>query len=134
MENISHSLAGLALARAGLGGRNRLSGAALVLGSNLPDLDLLWSLRGRVAYLDEHRGVTHSLAGCVPLALALGLTLWAADRLLVTRSLAGGRFGVRRSSRADSPTGPPVVPDAGPLEGSPARLGPLFGLSLLAAL
>ena len=79
MENLAHTLAGLALARTGLA-RNRLETAVLVLGSNLPDIDLVWSMRSRAAYLDEHRGITHSLAGA-PLAgvLFAGL-VWTAAR------------------------------------------------------
>ena len=80
MENISHTLAGFALARAGLGGGRRLRTAALVVGSNLPDIDLLWSLRGGPAiYLGEHRGFTHSILGGALLALGLGTLLWAAE-------------------------------------------------------
>lgn len=73
MENAAHTLTGLALARAGLG-RTPLATAALVLGANLPDVDLLWSLRSDLAYLHFHRGWTHSLVG----ALAGTVALWAA--------------------------------------------------------
>lgn len=48
-----------------------------MVGGNLPDADLLWSLQfitgDRLAYLVDHRGYTHTLAGCAVLALLLFL-------------------------------------------------------------
>jgi inner membrane protein len=76
MENIAHTLTGLALARAGLG-RTPLATAALVLGANLPDVDLLWSLRSDLAYLHFHRGWTHSLVGALSGSVALWVALLA---------------------------------------------------------
>jgi len=75
MENVAHTLTGLALARAGLGRTSPLATSALVLGANLPDIDLLWSLGGELAYLELHRGWTHSLLGGVVGTLALWATL-----------------------------------------------------------
>ena len=75
MDNLTHTLAGFALARAGLDRTTRFGTTALVLGSNLPDADLLWSLSGDIAYLHYHRGITHSLAGALLQALLLWLTL-----------------------------------------------------------
>ena len=62
MENLTHSLTGVMLARAGL---NRLCPRAtllLVICSNFPDADSVTTLWGSVAYLDYHRHLTHALA------------------------------------------------------------------------
>lgn len=70
MDNITHSLTGLALARAGF---NRLcphATALLVLSANVPDIDIVVATRGALPYLEAHRGYSHSLLG-LPLAAAL---------------------------------------------------------------
>src|SRR3989338_3136311 len=54
MENVSHTLAGLALARCGLGRTTPLATTALVAGANLPDVDLLWK-RGARALRPDRR-------------------------------------------------------------------------------
>jgi inner membrane protein len=71
VENVAHTLTALALARAGLGRASPLGTTALVLGANLPDIDLLWSLGNDLRYLHQHRGWTHSLLGGVVGSLAL---------------------------------------------------------------
>jgi inner membrane protein len=52
-----------------------------MVGGNLPDADLLWSMQSVTGdpldYLVEHRGYTHTLAGCAVLALLLFLTTLA---------------------------------------------------------
>src|SRR5690242_8760954 len=61
MDNLSHSLTGLALSRVGL---NRFSPHAttlLLLSANAPDMDILAATRGGLAYLEAHRGYTHCL-------------------------------------------------------------------------
>lgn len=86
MENVSHTLAGLALARAGLGRTSRLATSALVIGANLPDVDLAWSsFRNPLTYFQGHRGFTHSLAGLLVLTLLLWAVLLAIDRMLAGR-------------------------------------------------
>lgn len=49
---------------------------ALVLASNLPDIDIVLQARSDAAYLLFHRGLTHSLIGLVVLPLALAAGLW----------------------------------------------------------
>jgi inner membrane protein len=94
MENITHSLIGLiageSLARTtppaqpGLPPetRRRLFVTLTVIGGNLPDVDLAWSSGDKLRYLLQHRGYTHTLLGCVVLALLLyGLAeLWTRMR------------------------------------------------------
>jgi inner membrane protein len=73
MDNITHTLFGLTLAKAGLERATPLATATLLVSSNLPDIDNLMWVRGPAAALEHHRGLTHSFAGLA--ALALGLTL-----------------------------------------------------------
>lgn len=83
MDNLTHSLVGLAagecLARvlpardAATAARRRVTFIALgIVGGNLPDLDLVASYAdGKLGYLLQHRGHTHTLVGCAILALLL---------------------------------------------------------------
>ena len=85
MDNFTHSLAGWALGQAGLKTKSRKGLAALILGANMPDIDVLF---GWVSWapLAMHRGFTHGLVGGVlvmPPFLA-GL-LWLLDRWQVRR-------------------------------------------------
>lgn len=63
MDNITHSLTGFALARAGL---NRICPHAtllLVLSANAPDIDVVSLAGGQLKHIEFHRGYTHSLLG-----------------------------------------------------------------------
>jgi inner membrane protein len=83
LDNLTHSLVGLTAAKAGL---ERLSpGATLlcVLAANSPDSDIAVLLFGgdRWDYLQNHRGITHSIVGVVSLAILLPLIFYGVDRL-----------------------------------------------------
>jgi inner membrane protein len=75
MDNLTHSLAGLVLSRAGLGRTTAGATAALVIGSNLPDLDIVARVFGTVSYLEHHRGMSHSVLAAPLIALGLALVL-----------------------------------------------------------
>jgi inner membrane protein len=88
MDNLCHTLAGLAFGEAGLKRKTPLAAATLVIGANLPDLDgLAYWLRPSAA-LGFRRGWTHGVVAMMlwPLVLAGAMLAW--DRL------------VRRSRRA----------------------------------
>lgn len=77
MDNLTHSLTGLALARAGL---NRLSPRAtllLIISANAPDADIVSIASGQLRHLEIHRGYTHSLLG-LPFMAALSVLVVAA--------------------------------------------------------
>jgi inner membrane protein len=77
MDNITHSLTGLAIARAGL---NRFCPRAtllLILSANAPDGDVITALRGPFQYFEAHRGYSHSLA-CLPFLAVVPVFLTAA--------------------------------------------------------
>jgi inner membrane protein len=76
LDNVSHTLAGWALSRAAGSHRPPGTTLALVLASNLPDIDILLQARSDAAYLLFHRGITHSLVGLVLLPLLLAAGLW----------------------------------------------------------
>lgn len=85
MDNFTHSLAGWALGQAGLKSKTRKGLAALILGANLPDIDVL---TGWAAWepLATHRGWTHSfIGGAVLLPPLLAVLLYALDRWQVSR-------------------------------------------------
>ncbi len=78
MDNLTHTLTGIALGQAGLKRKTRYAMAALVIGSNLPDTDVVTAARGSISYLHYHRGLTHSLVGLTAFAalLAAGIVLF----------------------------------------------------------
>ncbi|HEU5482915.1 MAG TPA: metal-dependent hydrolase [Sphingomicrobium sp.] len=109
MDNITHTLTGWALGQAGLKTKSRKGLAALILGANMPDIDVFL---GWVPWepFAIHRGFTHGLIGGIavmPPTLA-GL-LWLLDR-----------WQVRRGATFRS--------------GLPMRFGWLVALSYIAAL
>jgi len=82
MDNLTHSLVGLAAAKAGL---ERLSPGATtlcLLAANAPDIDVAILLGGdRWTYLQHHRGITHSIVGVAFLALLIPFVVYGIDRL-----------------------------------------------------
>ncbi len=122
MDNFTHSLAGWALGQAGLKAKTRKGLAALILGANMPDIDVFF---GWVPWepLAMHRGFTHGLVGGVlvmPPMLA-GL-LWLLDRWQVKRGavfksglddafrLAASRFATSARSPIPCSTCRPPIP------------------------
>jgi inner membrane protein len=82
MDNLTHSLVGLAASKAGL---EKLSPGATVLcilAANVPDSDIVALIGGRWNYLHHHRGITHSIFGTIVLGLTLPLIFYFADRLI----------------------------------------------------
>jgi inner membrane protein len=84
MDNLTHSLVGLAAAKAGLERLSPGATAACVLAANAPDIDILATLGGKWFYLHHHRGITHSFVGTLALALFIPCLFYAVD-LLVAR-------------------------------------------------
>ena len=86
MDNITHTLVGIALADVAMKGRastshRRLPVGAGVIAANLPDIDLVYSGITNptpLGYLLHHRGHTHTVPGVI----VLGVVLIAVYRLL----------------------------------------------------
>ena len=82
MENLTHSLVGLTAAKAGLERLSPGATALCALAANAPDCDIFVLAFGdRWTYLQNHRGITHSVAGVAALALLLPLIFYAVDWL-----------------------------------------------------
>lgn len=80
MDNLTHSLVGLAAAKAGLERTSPYSTAVCVIAANLPDADLVMLLDGSWTYLKHHRGLSHSIVGTLTLAVLLPLIFYGIDR------------------------------------------------------
>jgi len=90
MDNATHTLLGLSLAKAGLERVTPLATTTLLISSNLPDIDVLAGMGGGTfAYIRYHRGITHSFVGIVVLSLIFTFALTIFDR---TVRLRFGRF------------------------------------------
>jgi membrane-bound metal-dependent hydrolase YbcI (DUF457 family) len=73
LDNLTHSLFGLTLARTPLSRAGRGVTAALVLASNAPDIDVVVTLGGPARYLELHRGPAHGPLGVLGLSFAVAL-------------------------------------------------------------
>ena len=80
MDNICHTLAGLAIGEAGLKRRASSGSIVLMIGANLPDVDVLAYAWSPVAALGFRRGWTHGV-----LAMAVWPFVLAGLMMLVTR-------------------------------------------------
>ena len=76
MDNLTHSLFGLTLARTPLGRSGRGTTVAFLLASNAPDIDIVATAGGAASYLEWHRGPTHGLLGMVGLGLVVAAIAW----------------------------------------------------------
>src|SRR2546426_5221725 len=91
MENVSHTLAGFVLARGGLEKTTPLAATAVVVGANLPDVDLAWSsFKSALVYFHYHRGWTHSLPGAAVLTVLLWAVLLGVGRWVPARRSGSG--------------------------------------------
>jgi inner membrane protein len=79
MDPVTHTLVGASLAATPLGERTRFAAPALVIGANLPDVDVLSFLGGGDFALGFRRGWTHGIPALavLPALLAVVLLAWA---------------------------------------------------------
>jgi inner membrane protein len=73
MENLTHTLVGLMMARCGLEKTTVRGAGMMMLAANAPDVDAVFWFN-RLHYLDYHRSYTHSFA-CAPLVALLPMAL-----------------------------------------------------------
>jgi inner membrane protein len=97
VDPVAHTLAGAALAKAGLDRRTALALPTLLIAANLPDVDVAAYWWGETSALAFRRGWTHGVLALVvlPLLLSAGMLAW--DRWV---------------RRARAPTAPPAAPGA----------------------
>ena len=74
MDNITHSLVGLMLARAGLEKTTPRGTAMMVVAANAPDIDAIFWFNGSQTYLEWHRSYPHAIA-FAPLVALLPMLL-----------------------------------------------------------
>jgi inner membrane protein len=91
VDNLTHSLVGLAAAKAGLGRQSPYATFVCVAAANLPDVDIVALAGGPAFYLQHHRGITHSVVGMLALALAFPLLFAAGERLWARLGGRGAR-------------------------------------------
>jgi membrane-bound metal-dependent hydrolase YbcI (DUF457 family) len=93
MDNVTHTLFALTLARTPLGQAGRGSAAVLILASNAPDVDIVTTVAGTLNYLEWHRGPTHGPLGIVALGVTAAIIVWLAQRWLArTRAEGAASF------------------------------------------
>jgi inner membrane protein len=72
MDNLTHSLIGLAAAKAGLEKLSPGTTTLCILAANAPDADIaVLIFSDRWTFLQHHRGITHSIVGVLPLIFYL---------------------------------------------------------------
>ena len=81
MDDLTHSLVGLTLAKAGLERLSPYTTAACILSANAPDIDVVsFFFGGRWTLLQHHRGITHSVIGTLILGALIPSILFVVDR------------------------------------------------------
>jgi inner membrane protein len=80
VDNLTHTLTAIALSHAGPNRKTRYATLTMIVGANLPDIDLATRFWGSATYLKYHRGITHSILGVTVLALLLAWTVYALGR------------------------------------------------------
>jgi inner membrane protein len=86
MDNLTHTLTGLALSQAGLNRWYARPALVLMLAANIPDIDIVTIAGGTFNYFQYHRGITHSVAMVPVMALLPVLFVCA-----LSRSMRGWR-------------------------------------------
>ena len=115
MEPVTHFLTGACLGRSGFNRTTAYATLAMTLAAEAPDLDVLWGLRGPVAGLQHHRGITHTFLGAPFMALLVTGAVWLWHR-----------WRTRQAKTAPQGTGK--------LQAPPVRWGWVWVLALIADL
>jgi inner membrane protein len=84
MDNITHTLVGLMMSRAGLNRGEKGASVAIMLAANAPDMDTFNIFNDGLAYLQVHRGYTHALIFAPLVALVPLLLVKLVTRTKVT--------------------------------------------------
>jgi len=80
MDNLTHTLTGLALSQAGLNRWYARPALLLMLAANIPDIDIVTIAGGTFNYFLYHRGITHAIAMIPVMALLPVLFVCAVSR------------------------------------------------------
>ena len=85
------------MGRSGFNRKTALATVTMVLAAEAADLDVLWEIKGSIAGLQHHRGITHSFVGVPFIAAAVVGLVYLLHR-----------FRSRKRSANDNATGPPL--------------------------
>jgi inner membrane protein len=85
MDNLTHSLVGVLVAKTGLERGVPYAVPAAIVAANGPDIDLIASLGGRWSYLTHHRGVSHSIIGVILISVVIALVFRLIERFAARR-------------------------------------------------
>ncbi len=69
MDPVTHMLTGACMGRSGFNRKTAYATLAMILAAEAADVDVLWEIKGSIAGLQHHRGITHSFVG-VPFVAA----------------------------------------------------------------
>jgi len=115
LDPVTHLLTGACMGRSGFNRKTALATVTMVLAAEAADLDVLWEIKGSIAGLQHHRGITHSFVG-VP---------------FVAAAVLGFVYLIHRiRNRKQSTKTDPAAPRSSP----PLRWGYLYFCAVLAAL
>jgi len=96
MDNITHTLVGLMLSRAGLDRGEKGTPLMIMLAANAPDMDTYNFFTDNLEYLQVHRGYTHSLVFAPLVALMPLLLVKAFTRTSMMPALERSTVTMRR--------------------------------------
>lgn len=77
MDNLTHSLFALTLARTPLSRAGQGTTAALLIASNAPDIDIVTAAGGGASYLTWHRGPSHGPLAVIGLGVLVAAIVWS---------------------------------------------------------
>jgi membrane-bound metal-dependent hydrolase YbcI (DUF457 family) len=99
LDNLTHTLFALTVARTPLVRAGRGTTAALVLASNAPDIDIVTLAGGSLQYLRWHRGPTHGPIGILGLGVVSAGLVWVGRHLYDRRRAKGQADAGERASQ-----------------------------------
>jgi membrane-bound metal-dependent hydrolase YbcI (DUF457 family) len=102
LDNVTHTLVAVTLARTRLSRAGRGTTAALLISANAPDIDIVATAGGSLKYLEWHRGPTHGPLGVIGLGALTAALVW------IGRRWSDGR----RPARRHPPAAADPLPDA----------------------
>jgi membrane-bound metal-dependent hydrolase YbcI (DUF457 family) len=102
LDNVTHTLVAVTLARTRLSQAGRGTTAALLISANTSDIDIVAAARGSLKYLEWHRGPTHGPLGIVGLGALTAAVVWFGRRW----------YDERHQARHDQRSGASQLPDA----------------------
>ena len=82
-------LTGACMGRSGLNRTTSLATITLVIAAEIPDLDILWYLRGPISGFAHHRGFTHTLLGSPLMAALVVLAVYGIHQMQRARGSGG---------------------------------------------